>query len=206
MRVTLIFFIFTFFSCTTLEKKNYVCGDRPCIDKKEFNDYFARNLTIELKLDKKNKNKKVDLIRLNTEPSSLKKKNYKVSKKEKNLKKKAELEKLKIEKAILKEQRKIKKERENRKLKEEKQMAKISQSKTKKKKNKEIEINNREIVKKNVVDMKKNVKKDTTQIIINENKDVKSLCDNIHDCDIDKITEILIKKGQDKSYPNITSN
>ena len=33
--------------CSTV-KKVYVCGDRPCIDKKEFNEYFAKNLTIEV--------------------------------------------------------------------------------------------------------------------------------------------------------------
>ena len=33
-----------------------------------------------------------------------------------------------------------------------------------------------------------------------------SICDKIKDCDIDKITELLIKKGKDKPFPNISSN
>ena len=49
MRIfNLIFFIFLL-SCGTLTKKEYVCGDRPCIDKKEFEEYFAENLIVEIK-------------------------------------------------------------------------------------------------------------------------------------------------------------
>ena len=37
-------------------------------------------------------------------------------------------------------------------------------------------------------------------------KNTKSICSGIKDCDIDKIAEILIKKGKDKPFPNIASN
>ena len=45
-------------SCGAL-KKEYVCGDHPCIDKKEFNEYFSKNLIVEIKskTSKKYKNK-----------------------------------------------------------------------------------------------------------------------------------------------------
>ena len=33
-----------------------------------------------------------------------------------------------------------------------------------------------------------------------------SICDEIRDCDIDKIAETLIKKGRGKPFPNISSN
>jgi len=32
-----------------------------------------------------------------------------------------------------------------------------------------------------------------------------NLCKKINDCDIDKIAELLSKKGSKKAYPNITS-
>jgi hypothetical protein len=53
-------------SCSSI-KKDYVCGDHTCLNKKEFNEYFSKNLTIEVRLDENKKNKKIDLIRQNTE-------------------------------------------------------------------------------------------------------------------------------------------
>ena len=32
------------------------------------------------------------------------------------------------------------------------------------------------------------------------------MCDGVKNCDIDRIAEILIKKGKDKPFPNISSN
>ena len=39
-----------------------------------------------------------------------------------------------------------------------------------------------------------------------EVKDANSICEIITDCDIDKIAELLIKKGREKDFPDITSN
>jgi hypothetical protein len=39
-------------------KKEYVCGERPCVDKKEFDAYFAENLSIEIVNQSNKKNKK----------------------------------------------------------------------------------------------------------------------------------------------------
>ena len=39
-----------------------------------------------------------------------------------------------------------------------------------------------------------------------ESTDPKSICDEIEDCDIDKIAEILVEKGKVKPFPNISSN
>ena len=33
-----------------------------------------------------------------------------------------------------------------------------------------------------------------------------SLCNKIKDCDIDKIADLLIKKGKQSDYPDITKN
>ena len=39
-----------------------------------------------------------------------------------------------------------------------------------------------------------------------KSRNIKSICNQINDCDIDKIAERLIKKGKDKPFPNISSN
>lgn len=39
-----------------------------------------------------------------------------------------------------------------------------------------------------------------------EDKDANSICEIITDCDIDKIAELLIKKGREKNFPDITAN
>jgi len=47
-------------------------------------------------------------------------------------------------------------------------------------------------------------KKSSINLVKSEKK--KNICDEIKDCDIDKIAELLKKKGKDKPYPNISSN
>jgi len=47
----------------------------------------------------------------------------------------------------------------------------------------------------------KTISEDTLEI-----KNTKSICDEIKDCDIDKITELLTEKGKDKPFPNMSSN
>ena len=39
-----------------------------------------------------------------------------------------------------------------------------------------------------------------------EVEDANSICEIITDCDIDKIAELLIKKGREKDFPDITAN
>ena len=59
----------------------------------------------------------------------------------------------------------------------------------------------------------KNTKSISEKSIYNEKKEnstkinnVKSICDEIKDCDINKIAEMLINKGKSKPFPDITSN
>ena len=87
-------------SCSTNVKK-YVCGDRVCVDKKDFNEYFSKNLTMEILDNKKKKDKTVDLVLLNSNSSVLIKEDDKTAKQKKKLKKKEEKEKLKAEKIRL---------------------------------------------------------------------------------------------------------
>ena len=202
MKLLYVFFLLLVLSCNTV-KKEYVCGDHPCIDKKEFNEYFSKNLSIEIKTQQNKKNKTANLVKLNTDTSLVKKKVNRNSKKDEKIRIKNEKEQLKIEKIRLLEERKI---REN---KEKNKTAKLKENNIKSIKN-EIK-NNRERVDK-IVEIipeekkpKKNTKKDSSINAVNS-KNVKSICDEMKDCDIDKIAELLIKKGKDKPYPNIASN
>jgi len=184
-------------------KNTYVCGDHPCINKKEFKEYFAENLIIEIQTQSPNKkNSTVDLVKLNTATFNSNKKGEIFSEKENKLR-------LKEEKAKLKEERKIKKIEKKNKIKQKKKLAKISKFN----KNdgsvmidKTIDNNSSKIdsskikIKKDKVP-KKEVASNSVKI-----ENTLSICSEIKDCDIDKIAELLIKKGSEKGFPNITSN
>ena len=65
MKYIYIFFFISLFSCGS-SNQTYICGERKCIDKKEFKNYFAKNLTVEVLDKKKDKKKAIDLVKLNT--------------------------------------------------------------------------------------------------------------------------------------------
>lgn len=183
-----------------------MCGDHPCVDKKEFNEYFSKNFIIEIKSPNK-KNKKIDLVKQNTMSSSEDNNDKKISKKEKKIKLKEEKKKLKAKRTRLLEERKIKeiaqKKEKNKKI----PTSKSVKSKTNDTKpiTKSI-INNREVVKKSSSKTPNQKTKKNLPINSVKTKNTKSICDKIEDCDIDKISELLIKKGKNKSFPNISSN
>jgi len=214
MKIAYLIFFLLILSCNTV-KKVYICGDHECIDKKEFNEYFSKNLIVEIKSPEKNKNKNIDLIKLNTKPLIKEKKTeYRNTKKEKKIKAAQEKNRLKAEKIRRKEERKMKKIKEKVKAKEAKITAKTQKSIFSNK----LSVNNKKINiidnSKNVVDKKKYQKKTDLVNATNKNTSIKSagtnnalgVCREIKDCDIDKITELLIKREKDKPFPNITLN
>jgi len=198
-------------SCTTV-KKTYVCGDHICLDKKEFNEYFAENLIIEVQI-LKSKKKSINLVQLNslnaTAPlkitdasrlNAIKKKTYKAT--------------LKTQRSILKQKRKTKKIEEKNNIKNKKYLAKLKQKNDKE-----------NIAQKTIIDKKLNSSKVKTKNILKsgsgidktkvsdkiltfksvKTKPQENLCKEINDCDIDKIAELLLEKGSKKKYPDITS-
>ena len=66
-------------------------------------------------------------------------------------------------------------------------MAKLNKKKTLKKSNIKIENNN------------------DTNILNNTKSEINTICKVISDCDIDKITDNIMKIGQTKSYPKINT-
>jgi len=206
MKFTYSVLFLVLLSCNTV-KKEYVCGNHPCANKKEFNEYFAKNLTIEIKSQKNKKNKNIDLIKLNTDSSDFKKNDRKKLKKEEKIREKIEQQELEAEKIRMLEEQKI---REN----EERKQLELAKIKKLKEKNIKKEISNKKelvnkIVKKPLATKKKTAVKSTNNTSINtvksQNKK-KSICDEIKDCDIDKIAELLEKKQKNKPFPNISSN
>ena len=184
-----------------VSKKTYMCGDRACVNNKEFKEYFAENLIIEIKKKKTKENSRVDLVKINTNKITK-------SKTQKNLEKQKYRSKKKEEKIILRaEKKKLEEERKNtiikkkNKIKEEKKLVKLN--KKKKKEKKTLNTMKTSVNIKNQLNENKAKKSNLLSDINPINQS--SLCGNIKDCDIDKITELLIKKGREKNFPDITS-
>ena len=199
-------------SCTTV-KKTYVCGDHICLDKKEFNEYFAENLTIEVKILKKKK-KSINLVQLNSLNATAPLKITDASRLNAIKKKKKNKADLKTQRSILKQKRKNQKIEEKNNIKNKKYLAKLKQKNDKE-----------NIAQKTIIDKKLNSSKVKTKNILKsgsgidktkvsdkiltfksvKTKPQENLCKEINDCDIDKIAELLLKKGSKKKYPDITS-
>ena len=214
MKIIYLIFFMLILSCSTV-KKVYICGDHQCIDKKEFNEYFSKNLIIEIKSQEKKKKKNIDLVKLNTVSSAKeKKKEYINSKKEQKIKAVKEKKRLKIERVRLKEERKIRKIEEKIKAKKASIISKLPKSTVYTDETINNKKNNNRDNTKNVFDKKQYQEKKDLVKVPNKNTSFKSvssnnvlsICGEIKDCDIDKITELLIKKGKDKPFPNITLN
>ena len=184
-------------SCTNINK-TYLCGDRECVDKKEYKSYFEKNLVIEMKISSKNKSKKtIDLVALNSNQktkSEIKKEIFfkTFTKTEKQqIKEQKKLFKLKSKEAEKFEKNRIKSER-----KKAKELIKITKTKNKEKNKSQTSINSVQKKKDNI-----QLKQKANNINTNNNK----ICVNLEDCEIDKITNLLLKKGTDKDFPDITS-
>ena len=155
MKILLIFFILV--SCSTISdskvKKVYICGDHECVNKKEINDYFENNISIEIYTLSKSskKDKDFDLVELNI--SNEDKKNF-IS---------VDVQKKEIRDKI-------------------KKRNKISKLNIKKGEN-------------NIVNRKKKNRPKITLVRI---------CKDLQECDIDNVANIIIKKGNDKKYPDLT--
>ena len=104
-----LLFLFTFlFSCSTPiggEKHVYICGDHACANKKEMEEYFDNNISIEVYTitSDKDKKKNFDLVELNLLKEKLEsKEKIKISDKKKKIKKqikeRKKLAKLKMKK------------------------------------------------------------------------------------------------------------
>ena len=156
MKILFIFF-FILVSCSTISdssvKKVYICGDHECKNKKEINDYFANNISIEIYTISKSskKDKDFDLVELN------------MSKEDKKNLVSIDVQKKQITDKI-------------------KKRNKISKLNLKKGEN-------------NIVNRRKNNRPKITLVRI---------CKDLQECDINNVANIIIKKANDKKYPDLT--
>ena len=152
----LFIFLFILVSCSTISgnkvKKVYICGDHECANKKEINDYFQNNISIEIYTVSKSKNdKNFDLVELNMSNEDIK-----------------NLVSIDVQKKQI--QNKIKKRN------------KVSKLNIKKGEN-------------NIVNRKK-IKRSKITVV--------RICKDLQECDIDNVANIIIKKGNEKKYPDLT--
>ena len=194
MRFLLLFLVFLLANCSK-PKTVLICGDHICVNKKEAEQFFEENLSLEVKIiDKKIKEEK-SLVELNLKDNNQGKKEIKIfaKKNTKNeIKPLSNKEKVKIKEIVKKKEikkKKVKKEsiKENKnelKQLELKKDEKINQIKKRK------QIINNEVVKNNVNN--------------NTNTGI-DICSILKKCDIDEISKYLINAGMNKNYPDITA-
>lgn len=185
-KILLVLSILLLHNCSK-PKTVLICGDHICVNKDEAEQYFEKNLSIEVKILDIKKKDNVDLVQLNLENSSNNRRQVSVKKKSKTNKEVKTLsnEEIKEIKINLKKKKKNKKE-----------IAKV------------IVINKSESNKALLKKEKKFVKKD--KINTNEGSKVKSneivdICSIIEKCDIDEISKYLIGQGKKKDFPDITT-
>ena len=213
MKFLYLFFFLLTLSCDTV-KKEYICGDQPCKNKKEFSKYFSQNLTIEIATQKNKKNKVPSLVKLNTESLDKIKNDFKKIKKQPKIKLINKKDQAVDGKIKLLEEQNVNEINEINKTNEETNAKKSSVPKEVSSNVKVTEISNdreeeKELNNKVSLDNKKKIIKKFKKGKLFESvkiENINNICDEIKDCDIDKIADLLIKKGRDKSFPDISSN
>ena len=173
----LLFFLFVFiFSCTT-KQSIFVCGDHECINKKEANQFFKDNLTIEVQIISKNKESRFNLVDLNT---SGEKPDIKIFKSKNK----------KVVKKLSKKEIKLKKEELKNKSEKIEQINKKTEVKTNLNKQDEVTLNQNKA-------QKISTYKSSQNSI--------DICLLLKKCDIDSISNYLKKVSNEKDFPNITA-
>ena len=180
MRFFLIIIIPIFLISCTGNKFVYICGERECIDKKEADEYFSKNLSMEVIVLNKKEDKSINLVQLNTSTSN-------------------EILENEDESFIIKDIKNLTK-KEKKIIQEERKLAKIKIKEEKKRKKKLLKTNKSKNKKKVVRKEKKNIQKKIKVKYV----DTHRLCSDLNKCNIDEISEYLIKEGTSKEYPDIT--
>ena len=184
-----IFFIPLFFLLVNCSKPKTVliCGDHVCVNKSEAEQYFEKNLSIEVRIVNKNIKEEIDLVELNLNENSVSKRQISI------LPKKNTKEKIKT---LSKEEVTAIKEKVKRK-KNTKNLVKIKPLKDKKTTNTNKTFQQKEIIKNNNKIIQKTVNKGRSEIV--------DICNILKKCSIDEISRYLLEQGKDKKFPDITS-
>ena len=171
-------------SCTNLDKSVYWCGDHPCVNKKEKEEYFRKHMMVEKRILNKENNSYISEIEKITSQAKENQKQRIKNEKEQN-----KLAKLK-EKKIIKEEKRLKKEakaEKKRRLKEHKKMIK------------ELKIEE------NKSNIKKKPKQKTKQIVkITEDKTLSTDL-GVESNKFDDILEEIINRNSLRKFPDINN-
>ena len=176
-----LFILLILVSCSN-SKIVYWCGDHECINKKERESFFEKNMTVQIKEIKKSNNKQILQSEKILKQAKIEQK--KEIKLEKELKKQAKLE----EKNKIKKEKELKKQaklNEKRRIKEEKKLKK--QVKLKEKKINEV----------------KEIKKDKKVAKTINNTDIDALRIDISNKQFDELKTKIVEKNKLKPYPDI---
>ena len=178
MKNIFIIIIFLITVSCSKPKTVFICGDHICVNKAEAQQYFEENLTLEVKVLKDESTKEPSLIELNLNQTNIENKQVFVKKKIGNKKD--------IKKLTKKEKKKIASEVKRKQINN-----KIASKKTLKK-DKKISIN-------------ENKKRITKKKLINKQQEAFDVCQIIKECTIEGISKYLIKEGNKRSFPDITT-
>mgnify|MGYP004105188689 CR=1 FL=1 len=185
MRLLILLFFLIFLTNCSKPKTVLICGDHICVNKKEAQQYFEENLSLEVKIIKKEKSDElIDLVELNL------KENSDGNKKVSLLSKASTKEKLKdlSNKEIIQIKKDVKKKIKEKKLKK--------RNIEKKKFNKVKEIENKTQTNDQKTIIKENVNKQRINVV--------DVCTILEKCSIDEISKYLLDQGRKKDYPDIT--
>ena len=181
MKNLLSILLLVFLSACNKPKVVLICGDHVCINNSEAEQFFEENLTLEVKLIDKKKFKEVDLVQLNLKSNNDKKVINVLPKKDTKQKLRTLSDKeIKEKKAIIKNRKKFK----------DQNLKKVKKSKKKLEKPRKKKIKN----------TNNNIK-----VVNNLDNDIVDVCLILNKCDINEISQYLIKKGKNKQFPDITN-
>jgi len=188
MKRIIIILCVLFITGCSKPKTAFICGDHVCVNKKEAEQYFEKNLTIEVQILDKKKKDEIDLVELNLKNNSNNIKQVSITKKndtKEGLKVLSNSEIKKIKKNLKKNNKKkkvVKKDMPNDIL--------------EKKKKKEI-LNEKDV-------KIANIRKNSEKKIFKKNRDIADVCIIIEKCNIEEISKYLLKEGNKKKFPDIT--
>ena len=171
-----------FFNACTKPQVILICGDHECINKKEANQFFEENLSIEVKIINLNKDSNEDLVELNLKNNEKEKEINFIRKKETKNKVKTL-----TDSEIIKIKEKIKK----------KEVAKRNNNKNKLLKEKDVRS-------KRNMNEKQGINKKMDKKIVKKKNDTLDICTILEKCSIEEISNYLIKEGKKKKFPDIT--
>ncbi len=196
----ILFFLIAFFFLSSCSKPKtvYICGDHICINKSEAKQYFEENLSIEVKVINKKKDKNMSLVELNLKENNLGRNQVTISSKQKTNRKLRTLS----NEEVVKIKKKIKNEKMVNKLNKEKANKDNIKIVSKENNFKEKKVKNTKTLIKKIA---KPEKINNSNKVVNKNTDeLVDVCTILEKCSIDEISKYLIKTGMKEDFPDIT--